>query len=50
MFKFEYESDVSWGRRQPTESARQNHVNDLALYEEVLSDFLKNPTSRANLP
>ncbi len=35
---------------EPNESAQQNHVNDLALYEEVLSEFLKNPASRENLP
>lgn len=35
---------------EPGESAQPNHIKDIALYEEVLSDFFKNPADRANLP
>lgn len=35
---------------EPGESAQPNHIKDIPLYEEVLSEFLKNPANRANLP
>ncbi|UXH76121.1 Rhs element Vgr protein [Roseateles amylovorans] len=35
---------------KPNAMANGNHQNDLALFEEVLSDFLKDPSDHANLP
>lgn len=34
----------------PTFMAGKKHANDLALFEEVLDGFLKNPSDHANLP
>ncbi len=34
----------------PNVVAMKQYVNSLALYEDVLSDFLKNPADHANLP
>lgn len=34
----------------PNRVIQRQHVKDLTLYEEVLSEFLKNPSDRKNLP
>jgi hypothetical protein len=36
--------------REPRVMARPEYRDDIALYEQVLRDFLENPASRANLP
>jgi hypothetical protein len=35
---------------RPDAMSQRTHARDLALYEKVLRDFLRDPSSRANLP